>query len=87
MGACAAAGNRTPAAVTPKAVAEAAPAAADLGPCMQCSVCQWIYDPELGEPLQDVAPGTPWSEVPDNFLCPECSLGKDVFDELATEAK
>jgi anaerobic nitric oxide reductase flavorubredoxin len=60
---------------------------ADLGPRMQCSVCQWIYDPELGEPLQDVAPGTPWSEVPDNFLCPECSLGKDVFDELATEAK
>ena len=75
------------AAVAPEAVAEAAPAAADLGPCMQCSVCQWIYDPELGEPLQDVAPGTPWSEVPDNFLCPECSLGKDVFDELATEAK
>jgi anaerobic nitric oxide reductase flavorubredoxin len=31
--------------------------------------------------------GTPWSEVPDNFLCPECSLGKDVFDELGTEAK
>ena len=73
------------AAIAPEAIAEAA--AADLGPCMQCSVCQWIYDPERGEPLQDVAPGTPWSEVPDNFLCPECSLGKDVFDELATEAK
>ncbi|SQB42234.1 anaerobic nitric oxide reductase flavorubredoxin [Citrobacter koseri] len=39
------------------------------------------------KPLQDVAPGTPWSDVPDNFLCPECSLGKDVFDVLATEAK
>ncbi|MFP1591907.1 rubredoxin [Escherichia coli] len=26
-------------------------------------------------------------QVPDNFLCPECSLGKDVFDELASEAK
>ncbi|ENO3501806.1 anaerobic nitric oxide reductase flavorubredoxin [Salmonella enterica] len=61
--------------------------AADLGPKMQCSVCQWIYDPALGEPLQDVAPGTPWNDVPDNFLCPECSLGKDVFDVLATEAK
>ena len=60
---------------------------ADLGPRMQCSVCQWIYDPAKGEPMQDVAPGTPWSEVPDNFLCPECSLGKDVFDELASEAK
>ena len=65
----------------------AAAAAADLGPSMQCSVCQWIYDPAKGEPLQDVAPGTPWSDVPDNFLCPECSLGKDVFDVLATEAK
>ena len=64
----------------------AAPVAADLGPCMQCSVCQWIYDPEVGEPMQDVQPGTPWSAVPDNFLCPECSLGKDVFDELAMEA-
>ena len=60
---------------------------ADLGPRMQCSVCQWIFDPAKGEPMQDVAPGTPWSEVPDNFLCPECSLGKDVFDELASEAK
>ncbi len=61
-------------------------AAADLGPSMQCSVCQWVYDPATGEPNQDVQPGTPWSEVPDNFLCPECSLGKEVFDVPATEA-
>ena len=60
---------------------------ADLGPRMQCSVCQWIYDPATGEPMQDVQPGTAWRDVPDTFLCPECSLGKDVFDELATEAK
>ncbi|MCZ5371218.1 rubredoxin, partial [Escherichia coli] len=52
---------------------------ADIGPRMQCIVCQWIYDPAKGEPMQDVAPGTPWSEVPDNFLCPECSLGKDNY--------
>lgn len=49
---------------------------------MQCSVCQWIYDPALGEPLQDVAPGTGWDNVPDYFLCPECGLGKSVFDPL-----
>lgn len=54
--------------------------AAASGGCMQCSVCQWIYDPSLGEPLQDVAPGTTWSDVPDDFLCPECGLGKSVFD-------
>ncbi|MGS9121436.1 rubredoxin, partial [Salmonella enterica subsp. enterica serovar Infantis] len=59
----------------------------DLGPNMQFSVCQLIYDPSLGDPLQYVAPGTQWSDVPDNFLCPECSLGKDVFDVLSTDAK
>ena len=26
----------------------------DLGPCMQCGVCQWVYDPEKGEPVQGV---------------------------------
>lgn len=77
----------------PVAAAPAAPeqnacaAAVDMGPTMQCSVCQWIYDPAKGEPNQQVQPGTPWSEVPDDFLCPECSLGKEVFDVLATEAK
>ncbi|XBS69298.1 anaerobic nitric oxide reductase flavorubredoxin [Acerihabitans sp. KWT182] len=55
---------------------------ADIGVMMQCGVCQWVYDPALGEPMQEVAPGTPWSEVPDTFLCPECGLGKDVFDKL-----
>ena len=76
--------NTTP--VEASACACAAKAAADSGPSMQCSVCQWIYDPAKGEPMQDVAPGTAWCDVPDNFLCPECSLGKEVFDVLATEA-
>ena len=76
--------NTTP--VEASACACAAKAAADSGPSMQCSVCQWVYDPAKGEPMQDVAPGTAWCDVPDNFLCPECSLGKEVFDVLATEA-
>ncbi|WP_431222476.1 anaerobic nitric oxide reductase flavorubredoxin [Serratia sp. L9] len=58
-----------------------------LGPRMQCSVCLWIYDPQEGEPMQDVAPATAWQDVPEDFLCPECSMGKDVFDPMATEAK
>jgi len=49
---------------------------------MQCSVCQWVYDPAIGEPMQDVAAGTAWEQVPTSFLCPECGLGKDVFDPL-----
>lgn len=53
-----------------------------LGPRMQCSVCQWLYDPVKGEPQQDVPPNTPWEDVPETFLCPECGLGKDVFNEM-----
>jgi len=52
---------------------------------MLCTVCQWVYDPAQGEPNQDVASGTAWSEVPDYFLCPECGLGKDVFEEIKTK--
>lgn len=47
---------------------------------MICTVCQWVYDPEFGEPNQDVEPKTPWYEVPDYFLCPECGIGKEVFE-------
>ncbi|NQZ49463.1 MAG: anaerobic nitric oxide reductase flavorubredoxin [Moritella sp.] len=56
--------------------------AIDAGSSMLCTVCQWVYDPAQGEPNQDVAPGTAWSDVPDYFLCPECGLGKDVFEEI-----
>jgi len=48
-----------------------------------CTVCQWVYDPEQGEPNQDVAPGTAWADVPDYFLCPDCGIGKEVFEPIA----
>jgi len=53
---------------------------------MLCTVCQWIYDPALGEPDQLVAPGTPWARVPESFLCPGCGIGKEVFEPCAVEA-
>ena len=46
-------------------------------------VCGYIYDPVLGDPDNDVAPGTPWEEVPEDWLCPVCGLGKDAFTELS----
>ncbi|WP_428944972.1 anaerobic nitric oxide reductase flavorubredoxin [Pantoea sp. FN060301] len=53
-----------------------------VGQCMICTVCQWVYDPAKGEPGQEVEPGTPWEAVPEDFLCPECGLGKAVFEPL-----
>ena len=46
-----------------------------------CSVCGWEYDEAKGYPEGGIAPGTPWSEVPADFECPLCSVGKDEFNE------
>ena len=51
----------------------------------QCTVCDYIYDPELGEPDEGIAPGTSFSDIPDDWVCPECGVGKDMFVELDEE--
>ena len=47
-----------------------------------CDVCQYIYDPELGDPSQDIPPGTAFDDVPDDWVCPECGVGKEMFSEI-----
>ena len=44
-----------------------------------CDVCGWEYDESMGYPEEGIAPGTPWENVPEDFLCPLCSVGKDQF--------
>jgi rubredoxin len=44
-----------------------------------CDVCGWEYDEEKGYPEGGIAPGTKWEDVPDDFECPLCSVGKDQF--------
>ena len=46
-----------------------------------CTVCGWEYDESVGYPEGGIAPGTPWSEVPEYFECPLCHVGKDSFEE------
>ncbi len=48
----------------------------------QCKACPYIYDPALGDPEGGIAPGTPFEELPDDWLCPECMLGKEFFEPL-----
>ena len=45
-----------------------------------CTVCGYVYDQEKGDPDQGIAPGTPWEEVPEDYVCPECGVGKDMFE-------
>ncbi len=44
-----------------------------------CDVCGWVYDPEAGLPDQGIAPGTPFADLPDDFVCPECDVSKEEF--------
>ena len=46
-----------------------------------CDVCGWEYDEELGYPEGGIAPGTKWADVPEDFECPLCMVGKDQFSE------
>ncbi|MDK2954495.1 MAG: hypothetical protein PWQ27_1878, partial [Kosmotoga sp.] len=48
----------------------------------RCKVCGYIYDPKNGDPDSGVAPGTPFEELPDNWVCPVCGVGKDKFEEV-----
>ena len=45
-----------------------------------CTICGSIYDEEAGYPEGGIAPGTAWSDVPADFECPLCGVGKDQFE-------
>jgi rubredoxin len=45
-----------------------------------CVVCGYVYDPAQGDPDNDVAPGTAFEDIPDNWVCPICGAGKDQFE-------
>ena len=45
-----------------------------------CTVCNYVYDPELGDPDADIAPGTPFEDIPDDWVCPTCGAKKSDFE-------
>ena len=48
----------------------------------KCSVCGYIYDPDLGDPDGGIKPGTPFEEIPDDWVCPVCGASKDQFEKV-----
>ena len=47
----------------------------------KCTVCGYIYDPEKGDPDSGIKPGTPFEELPDDWVCPVCGASKDAFEK------
>ncbi len=48
----------------------------------ECTVCGWVYDPQVGDSSQGIQPGTPFEDLPDDWVCPECGAPKDMFEEI-----
>jgi Rubredoxin len=46
-----------------------------------CSICGYVYDEEAGCPDMDIAPGTKWEDVDEDFVCPACGAVKAMFDK------
>ena len=47
-----------------------------------CNACGYIYDPEQGDPDNGVEPGTPFADVPADWVCPDCGAGKEEFSPV-----
>ena len=47
----------------------------------ECTVCGYIYDEDLGDPDNGIEPGTLFADLPDDWECPLCSVGKEDFEE------
>ena len=46
-----------------------------------CTVCGYVYDPEQGDPDNDIKPGTPFEDLPQDWVCPVCGAEKDAFEK------
>lgn len=46
-----------------------------------CTICGYIYDEAAGDSGNGIAPETKWDDLPDDFVCPLCGVGKDNFSK------
>lgn len=51
----------------------------------RCTICDYVYDPALGDPSADISPGTSFDDLPDDWVCPDCGLGKELFEEVSSD--
>ena len=52
-----------------------------------CTVCDWVYDPAVGDPDAGIAPGVAFEDLPDDWVCPVCGVGKEDFTPVKKKKK
>lgn len=53
----------------------------------RCLVCEYVYDPEKGDPDNGIDPGTAFEDLPDDWICPVCGVGKDQFEAMEEDSQ
>jgi len=48
----------------------------------ECIACGYIYDPNDGDPHGNIPPGPSFEDLPENWVCPDCGLGKEEFEKI-----
>ncbi|MDI6851103.1 MAG: rubredoxin [bacterium] len=48
----------------------------------RCTICGYVYDPAVGDPDGGIAPGTPFEQIPDDWVCPICGASKEDFEPI-----
>jgi rubredoxin len=48
-----------------------------------CTVCGYVYDPAVGDPEDEIPPGTPFESLPEDSGCRMCGAGKDAFKKVS----
>jgi rubredoxin len=50
---------------------------------LECRICWYVYDPEMGDEIEQIPPGTPFTALPERWRCPQCDAGRDKFLPVA----
>ena len=47
----------------------------------RCMLCGFVYSPDIGDPVYGIDPGTPFEDLPDDWVCPVCGADKNQFEK------
>jgi rubredoxin len=48
----------------------------------ECTACGYVYDPAVGDPESGIAPSTSFDDLPEDWVCPQCGVGKAFFQKI-----
>ena len=48
----------------------------------KCLICGYLYNPEEGDPMHGIEPGTPFDVIPETWVCPVCGVTKEHFESV-----